>query len=255
MFLAVDAGNTKITFGFFDDNNVLKEIRNISSNKNAQYSDLKQTIKNVCNGYSISRCMIASVVDELTENIQKSITEIFNINPQTVSSTNCGINIKTPQPEKCGADRIANVYAAIKLYDKRPVIIVDSGSATTFDIIDKNNDFIGGLIMPGMELQLKALGEKTSKLPALDIHNIQDNVSVISNTTEESIYAGVVIAHAQAIQGLINLCEQKLNEKAYLVGTGGNINLVSKYMDKINLDVVNQKLTLEGIKLIYDLNN
>ena len=80
------------------------------------------------------------------------------------------------------------------------------------------------------------------------------DINIISNDTEEAIYAGVVVAHAQAVKGLLNLCEQKLGEKAFVVGTGGNISLVNKFMNERKIDVINPSLTLEGIKMIYELN-
>lgn len=254
MFLAIDAGNTKITLGFFDKD-VVKAVRSFKSSRAMSYDELKLTIENLSVEYCIEQCMIASVVDELTEKIQMAVTDIYGITPLNFTSEiNYGIKIKFPQPEKCGADRIANVYAASQICSQRPIIVVDSGSATTFDIIDRSSNFIGGLIMPGMDMQLNALGEKTSKLPILDLKDVADEINVICDNTKESIYAGVVVAHAQAIQGLIKLCEQKLGEQAYIIGTGGNIKLVNKYLNERKFDLINQHLTLQGIKMIYELN-
>ena len=254
MFLAVDAGNSKITFGLFEKT-CIQETRSFIYSKKINYIDLKNIIETKLSGFEINECMIASVVDELTESLRKSISEIFNISPIILSAEiDHGIEIKTAHPEKCGADRIANAYAVSKLYSKRPIIVVDSGSATTFDIVDKENNFLCGPIMPGLDMQLKSLGEKTSKLPALDLQKADDIINIISDNTEEAIYAGVIIAHSQAVQGLLNLCEQKLGEKAFLVGTGGNINLVCKYLNNRIIDKINPSLTLEGIRMIYDLN-
>jgi type III pantothenate kinase len=254
MFLAVDAGNTKITFGFFEGDS-LKDVCGFPCDINMDSSELKTVIKNLSSGKKVDGCMIASVVEELTEKLRQAVLEVFFIKPLVLKpENNNGIKIKTSKPEKSGADRVANAYAASVLYDARPIIVVDSGSATTFDIVDRDNFFEGGVIMPGMELQLKTLGEKTSKLPALELKNIPENISVISDNTEEAIYSGVVVAHAQAVQGLIKLSEQKLGEKAFIVGTGGNINLVSRYMNERKFDIINRSLTLDGIRLLYDLN-
>lgn len=255
MFLAIDAGNTRVTLGFFEKD-LLKDLCSFSCEKNIDFSELKMKIKSLSAGKNVSACSIASVVEELTNPLQQAVSEIFNIQPSVLlPHKNCGIKLNTPYPEKCGADRVANAYAASKLYDQRPIIIVDSGSATTFDIVNKYNEFAGGVIMPGIGIQLKALGEKTSKLPELDLNNIKDNINVISDNTEEAIYAGVVVAHAQAVQGLINLCEKELGDKAYIVGTGGNINFVEKYMNERTFDVINPYLTLEGIKMLYELQS
>ena len=255
MFLAIDAGNTRVTLGFFD-NGLINNVRSFPCDKGIDFSELKIKIKSLSEGYDVEACHIASVVEELTNPLKQAISVIFNIQPSLLlPQNNGGIKLKTSKPEKCGADRVANAYAASKLYDKRPVIVVDSGSATTFDIVDTDNEFLGGVIMPGMGLQLKALAEKTSKLPELDLNNINDKLDIISDNTEDAIYAGVVVAHALAIQGLINLCEKELGEKAFIVGTGGNIRIVEKYMNERKFDVINPLLTLEGIRLLYELNN
>jgi len=254
MFLAVDAGNTKVTFGFFNGD-ILKHAESVTCPANAKCSDIEVMLKERFTNFVVEDCMISSVVDELTENLKNVISEFFSVTPMVLSyKLNYGINFISTHPEKCGADRVANVYAALKLYKQRPLIVIDSGSATTFEVIDKNDVFCGGLIMPGMELQLKALGEKTSKLPSLNLRNVSDEINIISNDTEESIYAGVVVAHAQAVQGLLKLCEEKLGEKAYIVGTGGNIKFVDKFMNERKIDIINPSLTLNGIRMIYNLN-
>ena len=254
MFLAVDAGNTKVTFGFFDGDKI-KHVESVTCPANTKCSDIEVMLKERFSNFRVDDCMISSVVDELTENLKNVISEFFSVTPLVLSQKlNYGIIFKSEHPEKYGADRVANAHAAAKLYEQRPLIVVDSGSATTFEVIDKNGVFSGGLIMPGMELQLKVLGEKTSKLPSLNLKSVSDDINIISNDTEEAIYAGVVVAHAQAVQGLLNLCEQKLGEKAFIVGTGGNINLVNKFMNERKIDVINPFLTLEGIKMIYELN-
>ena len=253
MFLAIDAGNTKITLGLFEAGKI-KEVYGFSCDKNMECSDLRKNVEALSAGKKVEGCMIASVVEELTDKLEQAVSDVFNIKPEILRpEKNGGIKIKTPYPEKCGADRVANAYAASRLYKERPIIVVDSGSATTFDIVDRDNCFAGGVIMPGMELQLRTLGEKTSKLPALDLNKAPDEISVISDNTEEAIFAGVIVAHAQAVQGLIKLCEQKLGEKAYIIGTGGNIGFVNKYMNERKLDVINPSLTLEGIRLFYEL--
>ena len=255
MFLAIDAGNTRITLGFFEKD-LIKKVSSFSCEKEFEYSELKLKIKALSSDYTVDGCLISSVVEELTDSLGQAVSEVFNIKPSVLlPQNNGGIKLKTPNPEKCGADRVANAYAALKLYEQRPVIVVDSGSATTFDIVDNDNEFSGGVIMPGIDLQLKVLGEKTSKLPELSINNIKDDIKAISDNTEEAIYAGVVVAHAQAIQGMIKLCEQELGEKAFIVGTGGNIEYINKYMNERHFDVINPYLTLEGIRLFYESEN
>ena len=205
--------------------------------------------------FDISNCIISSVVEELTDTVKNAIENIFGFKP-LILNTNLKINItiNSDKPETCGADRIANAVSASTLYKQRPVIVVDSGSATTFDIIDKNNTFIGGLIMPGIDMQLNSLSEKTSKLPKLNVKMVKNKLNIIANDTNNSIFSGVVIAHAMAVQGLLNGCEQELGSKAFVIGTGGNANLINEYMNERKFDVINPTLTLDGLNEIYKLN-
>ena len=135
------------------------------------------------------------------------------------------------------------------MYSK-PAIIVDLGTATTFDILDKFGNFIGGVIMPGLNLQFRALNKSTSKLPRIEAGAVD---SAIGNNTADAILSGVIRGSACAIEGLIEQCEKELGENAVIVATGGYSGLISKYM-KRQFDFVNPYLTLEGLRFLYELN-
>ena len=135
------------------------------------------------------------------------------------------------------------------LYSK-PAIIVDIGTATTFDILDKNGDFLGGVIMPGPNLQFRALNKSTSKLPKIDANTVD---KAIGNNTADAILSGVIRGSACAIEGLIEQCEAELEDRAVIIATGGYSSLISKYMNR-QFDFVNPYLTLEGLRFLYELN-
>lgn len=248
MILILDIGNTNITIGLCDDNKIVRTEKletDISLTEN-EYGQVFSKYTNV----NINGCIVASVVQEIDEIIKKAIQQTFNISPIFVNSNiNLGFKIKSEHPETAGADRIANAAYASKLCPK-PSIVVDIGSAVTFDVIDKNGDFIGGLIMPGLGLQLKTLYENTSKLPQIEIKPVE---KTINNDTENSILSGVVRGTACAIDGLILECQKELGEKPYVALTGGNSELISKYLARY--EEINPNLTLEGINLIYKLNH
>lgn len=254
MILVVDVGNTSVSLGLYK-NNELVDFSGFIYPKDISAMGIELVLKKIFPDTNIENCIISSVADELTGQVQQAILQTYHVHPLIINTDlNLGINIKAKNTENIGADRIANAYGASKIYDKRPLIVIDSGSATTFDIVDSDNNFIGGLIMPGLGLQLKSLSENTSKLPVLDLNLIDKVQTYINTDTKKAILSGVVFGHAQAIQGLITRCEKELKAKAFVVGTGGNAKLLSKYMKYKKFNVVNPTLTLDGIKMIFDLN-
>ena len=213
MLLAVDIGNTNITMGVFDNEKLIKTLRHQT---NVSFSEEQYEIafNKLLTGYKITECIIGSVVKDLDTKIKKVIDKIFDINSITLSQNiNIGIKIDAPHPEQAGADRIANVCGANKLYPK-PYIVVDMGTATTFEIVNKKGDFFGGVIMLGVGLQLKSLSGNTSLLPDIEP---QDAEKAIGDDTVSSILSGVIRGHASAIDGLLEQCEQSCYYKLQFV--------------------------------------
>lgn len=249
MLLCVDIGNTNITFGVFDKSNLLDTYR-LASDTDLPQDEYEVLLYTLLKKYHIKACFIASVVKELNKTIKNAIDNVFKLNSILLTNKlNLGISIKLKNPNEVGADRIANACGAYMLYPK-PAIVVDLGTATTFDIIDKKGDFIGGVIMPGLNLQLRALNTATSKLPCIEVGK---SSSAIGNSTSKAMLSGVIRGTACAIEGLIFQCEKELGEKATIIATGGYSTLISKYMMR-NFDFVNPCLTLEGLKFLYELN-
>ena len=249
MYLIIDVGNSNITAGLADENKIEKVFR-LESNKDFSVEEYKNIFAKLFEGVKVDGGIIASVVVELNDTIKLAIDSVFSINSVFLNELDIGIKIVTPNPKEAGADRIANAYAAKELYGY-PTIVVDAGTATTFDIIDGNGDFSGGIIMPGINTQLKSLCEKTSLLPDLQPEGID---KTIGSDTKTSILSGVIRGHAAGIDGLLEDCKHELGiDNIKVIGTGGNIELISKYM-KQKFNYIDSQLTLEGTRMIYELN-
>ena len=157
--------------------------------------------------------------------------------------------IKTDFHDEVGADRIANAAGAYILY-KKPTIVVDFGTATTFDIINSDGEFIGGIIAPGLKLQMNVLNKFTSKLPRIDV---AISSKAIGHNTVDAILSGVIRGAGCMIDGLVKQCEKELGQKAVLVATGGYSGLIANYLER-PFDYINPTLTLEGLRHLYNLN-
>ncbi len=249
MFLSVDIGNTNITLGVFENKNLIETFR-LPSNKELSQKEYEVLLENLCRNYEIDACVIGSVVEELSLVVKNACDKTFNIDTFLLDkSSNYGMKILLENPNEVGADRVANAYAAKKKYSL-PAIIVDIGTATTFDIVSKEGDFLGGVLMPGLNLQFKALNSNTSKLPKIEAGFSE---KAIGNSTKRAMLSGIMRGSASAIEGLIHQCELELGEKATIIATGGQSRLVSEYMFR-RFDYIDSSLTLEGLKMLYELS-
>ena len=254
MLLVIDIGNTNITLGVFDNDNIVQSWR--LSTEHGRTEDeygifLKSLLRETNLDTKVTKAVISSVVVQLTERIEIALKKYLGINSLIIShkiSTN--VKLKTDNPSQIGADRIVNACAAATLY-KVPAIVVDFGTATSFDIVNKDKEFIGGIITAGMKIQAEALSNKTSKLPKL---NIETPANVIGRNTIDAMLSGIVRGHAAMIDGLIAQCEKELGEKATIIATGGYSAVISKYLTR-KFDYINPDLTLLGAKILVDLNN
>jgi len=250
MLLTADIGNTSITLGLFDSDALVEEFR-LASDKDLSQEEYEVLLKTLCKPYKIEGCIISSVVDELSKKFKNSADNVFKISSIMVTSDcETGVKIAIQNPKEAGADRIANACGAFMLYH-RPCIVVDFGTATSFDIVNNKGEFIGGVIAPGLNLQMKVLNKFTSKLPKIDV---AISSKAIGNSTSEAILSGVIRGSACMIDGLVEQCEQELGTKATLIATGGYSGLISSYL-KRPFDFINPTLTLEGLRFLYDLNS
>ena len=228
---------------------MIEEYR-LAADKDLSLEEYEVLLKSLFRNYNVDGCIISSVVEELTKKFKTSVDNVFKIDSMILSTDiNTGIKIALDNPKEAGADRIANAVGAYVLY-KHPVIVVDLGTATTFDVVDSNGDFIGGIITLGVTSQLKALNKFTSKLPRIEV-SLSNNA--IGHNTNDAILSGVLRGTASMIDGLIEQCEKELGSKVIVVATGGYSGLISNYL-KRPFDFINPTLTLEGLRYLYQIN-
>lgn len=249
MLLTIDVGNTSIKLGVFEDNALVEEFR-LASDKDLSQDEYEVLLKTLFKQYKITGCVIGSVVEELNQKLERAVKNVFDIKSMLLSSeSTTGVKIKLKNPKEVGSDRIANACAAYVNY-KKPSIVIDFGTAISFDIINSKGEFVGGVIAPGLKLQMNALNKFTSKLPKIEV---AISPKAIGDNTADAILSGVIRGTACMIEGLIKQCEQELGEDAVIVATGGYSGLISNYMSK-PFDYINPTLTLEGLRILYNLN-
>ncbi len=261
MILLIDIGNTNLTVGFLD--NGIKDVVRFSSGLNVPDSGeyaphIKDFIKNRAD--RPEGAAICSVVPLITPLFMMGLKRDFGFEPINVSSKiKTGLKFSIKNSEELGADRIANAAAAHSLY-KGQLIVVDFGTATTLCAISENGEYMGGSIMPGLDVSAVSLTEKTAKLPRVKLRLPE---MVIGNDTESNILSGVILGHAGAVERLIREIRAELfPEKGgkegndltgiKVIATGGLADLVVPYVEEIN--EINPLLTLEGLRVIYELN-
>jgi len=249
MLLAIDIGNTRVSFGVFRRRrlvlyfNLPTCIRN-DSLKLFQKNIKKNLSKAILN--SITEVVICSVVPSGTNFIRKNIEEMTNAKVVVL-----GKDVKIPiknlykNPQKVGQDRLVNAYAAVKLYGPG-LILIDFGTAVTFDVVSKKGEYMGGLIHPGLGLSLKALHENTALLP-----NLRKDFpkKLIGQDTKTSILSGVVFGIAEMCDGLIARIQKKY-KKFTVIATGGDGKYIKRYCSRIG--AFDNLLTIKGIMYIYE---
>lgn len=253
MLLAADIGNTNITVGVFD-NKVLVNTWNLSSDKNKTEDEYGIFLKSIIEVAGLEKklkaAVISSVVLPLTEKFKIAVDKYLKIPVLVIShKTNNGIILDVETPREVGCDRIANASAAYKLY-KAPSVVVDFGTATNFDVITADGRFTGGIISPGIKMSSEAFSQFTNLLPKLKVEDID---SVIGKNTVENMLSGVIIGHAAMIDGLIERIENEIKQHVTTISTGGYSSMVNSHM-KRPFDHINPFLTLEGLRIIYELN-
>lgn len=249
MLLTADIGNTSITLGLFDNDALVEEYR-LASDKDLSLEEYEVLLKSLFKEYKVNGCIISSVVEELTKKFKKAVDNVFKLDSLVLTTKiNTGVKICLDNPKEAGADRIANAAGAYVLYNY-PVIVIDFGTATTFDIVNGKGEFVGGIIAPGVNLQVKALNKFTSKLPRIEI---TPSSAAIGHNTNDAILSGILRGTAAMIDGLVEQCEKELGQKAVIVATGGYSGLISTYL-KRQFVFINPTLTLEGLRYLYQIN-
>ena len=251
MLLVIDIGNTNTSLGVFEQDKLIHTFALSSDIKKTddEYGISLLAILNHNNITSkIKGAIVSSVVPQLCEIYKNAIKKYLNIDAITLSyKSKMPIKLNLANNKEIGADRIANAVAAVSKY-KLPAIVIDFGTATTFDIVDSNSNFIGGLIAPGLKIQAKSLSQFTSKLPKL---KIEAPSNAIGKDTISAMLSGIVLGHSCMIDGMIKKCEKELGQKATIIATGGYSSVL---FENSSIDYIDKDLTLFGLKELYKLN-
>ncbi len=251
MILALDVGNTNITCGVFDDEKLMASFRVTTKipRTSDEYAIVLEELleKNEIETEEIEDAIICSVVPNIMHSLESALIKYFEIYPLVVEAgIKTGIRIVTPNPQQIGADRIADAVGAYELYGG-PVIVIDFGTATTYDFVDENGAFLGGVTAPGLRISAKALWEDAAKLPEVEIKKPE---TVLGKETIHSMQSGLVYGQIGQTEYLIDQIRKETGiEDAKVVVTGGLGRIISEGTQKV--DVYDPNLTLKGINLVY----
>ena len=254
MLLVVDVGNTNTVIGVYDKDSLAVNWR-IETKRNStvdEYGIMFRTLFNFTKGLKvemIDSMIISCVVPPIINPLLEMAGKYFGVTPIVVDSEiKTGLKILYENPREVGADRIVNAVAAFKKYGG-PAIVVDFGTATTFCVISRNAEYLGGVIVPGIMIALQALSQSAAKLPRVELKRPE---KVLGRNTKDSMQSGIIFGYAGLVDGLINRLEEELKEKYFVVATGGLAEFIASETKKIK--EVSPFLTLEGLKIIYEMN-
>ncbi len=257
MILCIDVGNTNIKYAVFDRNElkvsfrVSTDLKRTSDEYGAQITDMLSV--NHISPMEIKGGIFSSVVPSLDYTIEHMLRVYFNIVPKQIApGMRTGLKMRVDNAHEVGADRIVNNVSALKKYGcGKPMIVIDFGTATTFNILGADGEFIGGVIAPGIKGALDSLVSGTAKLPRVEIEAPK---SVIATNTVTNMQAGIVFGFAGLVQYIVKKIKKELKTSDVLtVATGGFSETIAKETDCI--DVIDRMLTLDGLKYLYDLNS
>ena len=252
MLVTIDVGNTQTTIGLFDTDGTNLMCWRMPT----LHTDTSDSLRSRLHGYfamdgfswrAIDDACVASVVPVLTRAWLRCFQRMLGHDPLLVGpGASCGMALELKNPGSVGADRIANAVAAVKSYGS-PVIVVDFGTATNIDVVDRSGAYRGGTIAPGLMLSADALFARAAKLSSVPV---EAPAHALGNSTETALQSGLVIGAAAQAEGLVKRIKSELDiEDAVVVGTGGLARTVSVATDLF--DVVDPDLTLRGIREIW----
>lgn len=253
MILAIDIGNTNITFGVFngDDIILISRLATERYRTDDQYAlEFANIFKmNNIDTNDINGAVVSSVVPELTKNISLAINKVCMVSPIVLApGIKTGLNILIDNPAELGADLAAGAVGAVEKYEL-PAFVIDLGTATKIYVVDKNRGYHGGMITPGIEISLKALTDKSSLLPTVSLTAPK---KACGRNTVDSLQSGVIFGTADMIDGMIDRFKEEFGEPASIIATGGFATYIT---DVCRHNVIFDKnLVLYGLKAIYDKN-
>jgi len=255
MLLVVDVGNTNTVFGLFkDDSNIVAASARMSTRRDRMpdewYAILAPVLDSANIGpQRITGMVISSVVPSGTRWLTEMGRDRLHLEPMVVSvDLKLGIGIDYPQPREIGADRLVNSLAAYTKYGA-PLISIDFGTAINFDIVDRNANYIGGALAPGLIVALEAMTAKAARLFTVDLVK---PAQAIGKSTTEAIQSGIVLGYLSLLEGMIQRIEAELEGEPTVIVTGGYSEIFAEASSLI--DAFEPDLTIEGLRLIHELN-
>ncbi len=254
MLLTIDVGNTTITIGLFEGERLRATWRVATERERLvdEYALILLGLLNVesVNIGEISDAALASVVPDLEPVFEELCRRHLGVVPLVVGTgTRTGVRILYDSPRDVGADRVADVVGAVKLYGPPPLIVVDLGTALVFDAVSAEGDYLGGALAPGIHIAAEALSDRAAKLYPVELTRPP---SAIGKNTVGALQSGLLFGYVGLIEGMVERFKRELGGGATVVGTGGWAELIAR--ETTVIDVVAPDLTLQGLRLIYEAN-
>ncbi len=253
MLLVADVGNSHMVLGLFEGTEIRGRWRVVTANYRTG-DELHILLTMLMQGIGleprqITGCCVSSVVPQLNQALQQVSEDAFGLQPLMVGpGIKTGLVLQCDNPKEVGADRIVNAVGALAEYDG-PLIVIDFGTATTFDAVSARGEWQGGVIVPGVQLSADALFEHCAKLPRVEIVT---PARVIGKDTVANIRAGLTYGYADLVDGLVRRMSEEMGEKPTTVATGGLAKTIAQAASRI--DVVDSLLTLKGLRVVYEKN-
>ncbi len=253
MLLAIDVGNSKIAFGIFEGGE-LKVALSTGTSIHRLVDEYAGLLFNLLPYHKVERdditeAIMCSVVPPLVHVFDELCQSYLKVPLVVVGpGVRTGVRICLDNPREVGPDRIVNAAAAYRFYGG-PAIVIDMGTATTFDVISEEGDYLGGAIAPGMEMATEALYARTARLPRIELARPQH---AIGKNTVTAMQSGVIFGYTGLVEGLVARIEQELNGKARVIGTGSYADVIAR--ETTVIETVNRHLTLHGLQMIHELN-
>ena len=256
MLLAVDVGNTQTHFGVFpDDGSALTEDWRFATVRESTRDQLGAALSNLLAlrglGFDhIDASIVSSTVPQLSEQWTSMAERYLGHNMLVVGpSIRTGMPIRMDNPHEVGADRLVNSVAAYERF-KSSCVVVDFGTAITYDAVSAAGEYLGGIITPGAEISIDALYERAAKLPKVELAEPR---SLIGKSTVDAIRSGIVYGFAGQVEGIVRRLRAELGAETFVIATGGLAGVLTPFIRE-TIDAVDDLLTLKGLRLIWAIN-
>ena len=253
MLLCIDIGNTNLVIGCIENDEILFQAR-IATDRTRTSDQYGVEIKNMLEAFGvnisdISDCIISSVVPPVFNSVKTGVIKIIKKQPMVVGpGLKTGLNIHVDVPSQVGSDRIVIAVAALADY-KAPLILMDLGTATTIEVVEPENLYMGGVIFPGVKISLDALTSRAAQLPGISLDNPKH---VIGKNTVDCMRSGMMYGTAAMIDGLVERIEDELGHQCTLIATGGMAQFIIPLCKR---EIILEKdLLLKGLNIIYKKN-